>query len=119
MTNFKHILSGGLLALALIGCGGAAKGGTGLAKGGDVPPPPTIPGATATAPDGTPVVVKREVSKDARKDYESAASAFAESDKSGRWNEGACRSSADRFASVAREHSLVEAQFMVGLSFHR
>ena len=119
MTNTKHILSGGLLALALIGCGGAAKGGTGLAKGGDVPPPPSIPGAAATAPDGTAIVVKREVSKDARKDYESAASAFAESDKGGKWSEGACRSSADRFASVAREHSLVEAQFMVGLSFHR
>ena len=42
------------------------------------------------------------------------ARVLPQNDKGG-WNESACRGAADKFASVAREHSnLVEAQFMVG-----
>lgn len=115
MTNIRYILSGAAIAaLALVGCGGAAKG-SGLAKGGSVPPPPNVPAAGA---DGS-APVAREISKDARKDYEGAMSMFTQSDK-GAWNESACRGAADKFAAVVRSHpTLVEAQFMVGLSFHR
>ena len=104
-----------LLASGLAACGGAPK--TGLKAGAEVPPPPpNVKSENATPGKAEP---KREVSKDARKDFEAAAAAFAQNDKGG-WNESACRGMADRFASVVREHSdLVEAQFMVGLSYHR
>ena len=100
---------------ALIACGGA-KTGSGLKAGGGVPPPPPN-----VKPDPAPGKnePKREVSVDEKKDYETAVASFLETDKGG-WNESSCRGSADRFASVARAHpQMVEAQFMVGLSFHR
>jgi tetratricopeptide (TPR) repeat protein len=102
-----------ILLVAATACGGSPK--TGLAKGSKVPPPPTIGGGGGAGP-GTP---KPEISKDARKDYQAAVQYFDQNDK-GTWNESACRSSADRFQAVVREHpDLVAAQFMVGLSFHR
>ena len=55
-------------------------------------------------------------SKDAKADYKAAIESFKDQDKGGNWNESACRGAADKFAAVAREHNLVEAQFMVGLS---
>jgi tetratricopeptide (TPR) repeat protein len=111
------ILSASLLAL--VACGGSQK--TGLGKGNTPPPPPQIgthsdvssPGAGGAA---TPKV---EVSKDAKADYKAAMDSFLTQDKAGNWNESACRGQADKFASVAREHNLVEAQFMVGLSYQR
>lgn len=111
MRNLQIVL----LGAALAACGGGAKS-SGLGKGGGVPPPPSVVktgdgGSGANAP-------KVEFSKDAKKDYESAMQTFAANDKSG-WSESACRSSADRFAAVAREHKVVAAQFMVGLSYHR
>jgi tetratricopeptide (TPR) repeat protein len=111
MRNLQIILVGAALAA----CGGGAKS-SGLNKGGGVPPPPPVVnnGAGASGPAGPKV----EFSKDAKKDYEAAMQTFAANDKSG-WSESACRSSADRFSSVAREHKVVAAQFMVGLSFHR
>jgi tetratricopeptide (TPR) repeat protein len=104
---------GAALAAALAACGGSAKS-SGLGKGGGVPPPPAVvkDGATGTS------APKVEFSKDAKKDYEAAATTFMANDKSG-WSESACRGSADRFASVARAHNVVAAQFMVGLSYHR
>lgn len=111
------IVGTALLAVAACGGGGAGKGGgtlTGSGLGGKAPPPP--PNVTADPGDKAP---KREVSNDERKDYAAAVASFAASDKGG-WNEGACKSSADRFAQVVRTHpKMVEAQFMVGLSFHR
>jgi tetratricopeptide (TPR) repeat protein len=112
MRNLQIILFGAALAA----CGGGAKS-SGLGKGGGVPPPPAVvkqDGGGATGPSAPKV----EFSKDAKKDYEAAMQTFAANDKSG-WSESACRSSADRFSSVAREHKVVAAQFMVGLSFHR
>lgn len=101
-------------AVMLAACGGAKTG----VKGGNVPPPPRIVRSENAAP-GKPEV-KRDVSNDARKDYESAAQAFTANDKAHGWTESSCRQSADRFASVVRAHpDLVEAQFMVGLSYHR
>lgn len=98
---------------ALVACGGGAKS-SGLGKGGGVPPPPSV----VKQGDGGGSAPKVEFSKDAKKDYEAAMQSFAANDKSG-WSESACRSSADRFGAVAREHKVVAAQFMVGLSFHR
>jgi tetratricopeptide (TPR) repeat protein len=97
---------------ALVACGGSQKSGL-AGGGGAVPPPPNVPAA------GAGQVEKREVSQDAKKDYQSAASFFAQNDK-GAWNESTCRQAASNFEAVAREHSdLVEAQFMAGLSYHR
>jgi tetratricopeptide (TPR) repeat protein len=102
-----------LIAFA-IACGGGPKTGV---KGGDVPPPPRIEKSENATGKTEP---KREVSKDTRKDYESASQFFAATDKAHGWNESTCRQAADRFTSVVRAHSdVVEAQFMVGLSFHR
>jgi tetratricopeptide (TPR) repeat protein len=45
---------------------------------------------------------------------------FRAHDKDGKWSSSDCKSSADAFASVVKEHSdLVAAQFMVGLSYQR
>jgi tetratricopeptide (TPR) repeat protein len=104
----------------LVACGGGGKS----IKGGNVPPPPKDVGgnqatdATAGTVGDTKNQPKVEFTKDAKKDYEAAYASFEQTDKSG-WSDGACRSSADRFAAVAREHKIVDAQFMVGLSYHR
>ncbi len=111
----------GSALLALVACGGGGGGGGARGKTstigtGNAPPPP--PTNVAPDPSGKDAP-KREVSQDERKDYMSALTSFAQSDKSG-WNESGCRSAADRFASVVKQHpKMVEAQFMVGLSFHR
>jgi Tfp pilus assembly protein PilF len=104
----------GFLVIASAACGGSGNKsviGTGKAP----PPPPDV------APDptgkGAPT---RQASQDEKKDYGGAMAAFAANDKGGAWNEGACRSSADKFQQVVRQHpKMVEAQFMVGLSYHR
>ncbi|MDQ3364549.1 MAG: tetratricopeptide repeat protein [Myxococcota bacterium] len=115
-NNFRAVTTA--LSMALLGltaCGGG-KASTGLKAGGGVPPPPPVSSGT----DSGPTEPKREFSKDAKKDFEAAYAGFATNDKGGSWNESACRGSADRFASVVRQHAgLVEAQFMVGLSYHR
>jgi len=116
MKNIMSITLGAALAFAVAACGGTAKTGTGLGKNSPPPPPKDIKPDSAD-PKGTP---KREVSADEKKDYESAVVSFAQTDKAGSWNEQACRGSADRFAAVVREHpKMVEAQYMVGLSYHK
>ena len=115
----NHIILTACLAAAA--CGGSQK--SGLKGGGDVPPPPSMP--TASTPTNAkggaaPIEPKHEVSTDARKDYQAAYAFFMENEKAHQWNESACRGAADKFESVAREHGdLVEAQFMVGLSYER
>jgi tetratricopeptide (TPR) repeat protein len=102
------------LLVLLVACGGPKTG----VKGGDVPPPPKVVKSENAAPGKGEV--KREVSSDARRDYEGASQFFAATDKAHGWNDATCRQAADRFASVVRTHSdVVEAQFMVGLSYHR
>ncbi len=106
-----------LLAAA---CGGKAKvDGTGPGGGGG--------GTGGTGAGATDIVgeapvkqePKREISKDARSDYESAVKFFTKSDKEG-WSESACRQSASQFEAVAGEHKdLIEASYMVGLAYHR
>lgn len=102
----KHII---LISAFVVGCGGGAA-----APKGKTPPPPNV---TASENSGGE---KRQVSQDAKKDYESASAFFAATDKARGWNESTCRQAADKFTAVARTHAdVVEAQFMVGLSFHR
>ncbi len=104
--------------LALVACGGGSKSGGG-ATGPKPPPPPSIGTHSDIAqPGGAGATKKVEVSKDARADYKAAMEGFMANEKGG-WNESACRGSADKFSAVAREHNLVEAQFMVGLSLQR
>jgi len=98
---------------AMTACGGASKRPS-LLEASDVPPPPGK-GQVESIPDKED---KREISSDARKDFESAANYYKEQEKGG-WNESACKSAAERFAAVARSHrDLVEAQYMVGRSYH-
>ena len=111
--NMKHIISV-LLVSSLAACGGAGKHPkSGLGGGEGAPPPPDVTAGGGAAKDEK----KPEFTVDARKDFESAAKAFADYEKGG-WNESACRGSADKFAAVVREHRLVEAQYMVGRSYH-
>lgn len=113
----NHILSASLLAL--VACGGGSKSAGG---GGTMPPPPPSIGThtdvATPGKGGAQAAPKVEVSKDAKADYKAAMDSFMANDK-GNWNESGCRGAADKFASVAREHNLVEAQFMVGLSLQR
>jgi tetratricopeptide (TPR) repeat protein len=106
------------LVLPLVACGGAPK--SGLVKGSkDVPPPPDVQAGDTKAAGTDKPEPKRTISKDARADYDGAIQFFATNDK-GSWSESACRQSAEKFQAVAHEHTdLVEAQYMVGLSFHR
>jgi tetratricopeptide (TPR) repeat protein len=115
MNTIKQVIIGAALA-AIASCGG---GGGKVVKAGTPPPPPDIKKShDITQADAKPEP-KREVSKDAKADYKAALESFNNTDKSG-WNESACRGSADKFQSVVREHAeLVEAAFMVGLSYER
>jgi tetratricopeptide (TPR) repeat protein len=113
-TIVPRVAAGALLAL-LVACGGGPKTGV---RGGSVPPPPKITRSENAAP--SKAEPKREVSMDARNDFEGASQFFAATEKARGWNDATCRQSADRFAQVVRAHAeLVEAQFMVGLSYHR
>jgi tetratricopeptide (TPR) repeat protein len=98
------------------GCGGAQKGGGGTSSRGGKD-------GVSSARDGSEEeddAPKREVSKDARSDFGSAYNAFAAIDKGGRWSEAECRQMAERFGAVLREHKdIIEAQYMMGLSYHR
>jgi tetratricopeptide (TPR) repeat protein len=99
--------------VVLVACGGAQTGAR-----SPVPPPPRITASENAAP--TKAEPRREVSKDTRKDYDVAAQFFASTEKAHGWNDSTCRQAADRFAAVVRSHSdVVDAQFMVGLSYHR
>jgi len=103
-------------------CGGGQKTGGGGGGGGNVPPPPQIGKTTNTLDQTGPqkVAPKAEISKDARNDYQAAVAFFTTTDKNGKWDDSSCRSSAEKFQAVVREHSeLVAAQFMVGLSYQR
>jgi Tfp pilus assembly protein PilF len=113
----KQILLALMASTVTAACGGSPKSGvTGGGKG--VPPPPSNVTSENTPPGKE--APKREISKDARNDYQGAAEFFASNEKGGTWNESSCKSAADKFGSVARQHpELVEAQYMVGLSYHR
>ncbi len=101
-------LSCGSLLLAG-GCGGGGKAGGGGVKG---------PGEGKGAA-GEQVKVDRELSTDARADYQAALEVFQKHDKEG-WNRDSCEAAAAKFSSVASEHSkLVEARYMSALSFDR
>jgi tetratricopeptide (TPR) repeat protein len=99
----------------LAACGGSPPAAR---SGRSVPPPPKIEKSENAQP--AKPEPKREVASDTRRDFETASQLFATTDKAHGWTESTCRQAADRFASVVRAHSeLVEAQFMVGLSYHR
>jgi len=118
LAGLRRLGSVSALILAAAACGGAPKGST-IGTGKAPPPPPDLKAGNDIAAPGQPAAAKVEVSADAKKDYQSALAAFRETDK-GSWSESQCRSSADRFTAVVREHSdLVAAQFMVGLSYQR
>ena len=105
-------------AASLTACGGGQKTGSGLK--GDVPPPPDVKKDIGSTDGRTvPAEVKREASKDEKADYNAALQAFNANEKAG-WSSAACKQSAEKFDAVAREHAkLVEAFYMVGLSYQR
>lgn len=114
MSRLSSAGTAALIALAAA-CGGSKTG----VRSGNVPPPPRIEKSEAAAAAANPEP-RREVSRDTRSDFESAAQLFVTTDKAHGWTDSTCRQMADRFSQVARSHSdLVEAQYMVGLSYHR
>jgi tetratricopeptide (TPR) repeat protein len=83
--------------------------------GGKIATPNTAFGGDVKSEAAEP---KREISKDAKSDYQEALDFFNAQEKAG-WSDGTCKQSADKFSSVVREHKdLVEAQYMVGRSYH-
>jgi tetratricopeptide (TPR) repeat protein len=114
---------------ALAACGGSPKPKSGLQPGGtgDVPDLPSGDGgggggggdATPDGPGITPdtSAPARKVSKGAKEDFADAVEYFQKQATAG-WTSSSCRSAADQFAAVARQHKLAEAQYMVGRSYH-
>jgi tetratricopeptide (TPR) repeat protein len=105
MKNAQTLIAA--LALALVACGGATskKGMSRIAA--DAPPPPS----------GGAGAIKRDVSSDARKDFQAAVAFYQEQAKSG-WNKSSCQSAAQRFEQVASSHNkMVEATYNAGLSY--
>src|SRR5437763_1178927 len=94
------------LLVGLASCGGAKKGSV-YASGGKnaPPPPPEVKSTNDVAAPGQPATAKVEVSADAKKDYQAAMDSFRSRDKDGKWGESDCKSSADAFAAVVREHA--------------
>jgi len=91
----KNIIKSFLLVLAA--CGGASKGAT-IGTGKNPAPPPDIAGSKPDiAEPGKGSVETVKVSADAKKDYTAAVANFQNNEKGG-WNEGACKSSADKFS---------------------
>ncbi len=113
----RKLISTTVFGLALAACGGGQKSvnnGGGSSGGGHVPPPPPPP----TAGDPTAKAPPRDISKDARTDFKAAYDAFLDNDTKNGWTEQSCRSMADKFASIAREHSeLIEAQLNAARSY--
>lgn len=101
------------IILAFAACGGGQKPSV---KNTGVPAPAQVTKSTETAAGNVPA---SQISADARSDYQAAVQYFTQNDKAA-WSESTCRTAADKFVAVVREHpDLVAAQFMVGLSFHR
>lgn len=91
------------VAALAVGCGGSQKKGLGGA-----PPPPDVSGS------GT---IDREVTREAKKDFQSAVAYYKEQAEKG-WNKDRCNSAADRFEDVADDHpKLIEARFNAGMSY--
>lgn len=111
-TKLSNYLSFASVVLLAAACGGSPK--SGLVKGNaEVPPPPDI---SNIKPEGGAGEEKREVSTDAKQDFAKAAEFYAAQKD---WTQSSCRQSAEQFASVARGHKdLIEAQYMVGRSYH-
>lgn len=112
------------LCASLAACGGSPKPKSGLTPGGsgDVPELPGGDGGGSATPDGPGIkpdtaAPPRKVSKDAKGDFADAVDYFQKQAAAG-WTPSTCREAADEFAAVAREHKLVEAQYMVGRSYH-
>jgi tetratricopeptide (TPR) repeat protein len=97
-----------VLFLAL-GCGGGGK----AAGGGR-----TTPGENGLPGGGEPKV-ERQISQDARADYQAALETFQKREAEG-WNRDGCESAAASFSDVASKHSkLAEAGYMAALAYDR
>ena len=89
-----------------LGCGGKAGGAA------------TTPGERGS-PAGAQDKVDREISQDARADYQAALAAFQKRESDG-WDRNGCESAAASFSDVAAKHTkLAEAGYMAALSYDR
>ena len=103
LKNAKIIVrvAGILIALVVLGCGGAKLGGGADGETGGVDA------------DGKPIITK-----EARKDFDKAVEAYNEAKKEG-WNEKNCESVAKKFRAVAKGHNnMVEALYNVGCIYN-
>jgi tetratricopeptide (TPR) repeat protein len=110
-----------IMLMAAAACGGSQKTGGGGDSGphNGVAAAPTITKEAPAVQNGT-APPKVEVSTDERKDFQDAAQFFATTEKSGKWDDSACKSAADKFQSVVSSHpKLVAAEVMVGTSYAR
>jgi tetratricopeptide (TPR) repeat protein len=105
MKNANRIAA--VLILMAAACGPSQTGKKDMNKlAADAPPPPT---------GGGPI--KREVSDDARRDFQAAVTFYRQQEKSG-WSKESCLAAAQRFEGVATAHSkMVEARYNAGLSY--
>ena len=107
-TAVMALVAGAALAIVGVGCGGSNKGPATQT---------TTPSADAT--QGEAKQPEREISRDARTDYEGALAYFKEQESAG-WTQNSCDDAADKFNDVAGAHdSLMEARYMAALSYHR
>ena len=117
--NVAKILSTTLLTSALLAasaCGGGSKKAATSPSGGSGDEAAAAPSKSGGNASAAP---PRAISKDARNDFDSAAKYFADQEKAG-WSSGSCKDAAGKFSSVVSDHKdLVEAQYMVGLSYQR
>ena len=111
-----------VMLMAAAACGGGQKtgGGEGGPHNGVAAAPSIAKEAPAVGAQNGTAAPKVEVSTDERKDFQDAAQFFATTDKAGKWDDGSCKSAADKFQSVVSSHpKLVAAEVMVGTSYAR
>ncbi len=111
----RNLISTMVFGLAVAACGGGQKSvNNGGSSGGHVPPPPSAP----TGGEATVKAAPRAISKDARTDFKAAYDMFLDNDTKNGWTDQSCRSLADKFASIAHDHSdLIEAQLNSARSY--
>lgn len=109
MKGFRSLTAVGL-SMMLLACGGSAGGGK---------------GAVSPEDDSGRKSSGQAVSKEAAASFDQAIASFQANDKGGKWNDAACKSTADQFMKASNEQvsaggkPLAVAIYNAGLSYQR